>query len=254
MTTQATSNNGRYLYALVDSQEKTELPDGFSGLDGAAVCVIPHGRIAAVVSNVPNGKIRPERRNLAAHQKVLKQLSETGSVLPMAFGMVAAGPPAIRKILKQNQDALVEQLERVTGKVEMGLRVAWDVPNVFEYLVNAHPELKEARDGFFSGHGEPSRGDLIELGRMTDRILNEDRDTHTGAVEDVLSQYCFEMKRNKCRAEHEVMNLAFLVGRDARTQFETGILEAAKLFDDNFLFDYSGPWAPYNFVEMTIAL
>jgi len=252
--TKRTPRSGRYLYALVDGRQKTELPDGFSGLDGALVYVVPGGRMAAVVSDLPKQRIRPERRNLAAHQKVLKQLSETGSVLPMAFGMIADGPQAIRKIMKHNQAELVEQLERVTGKVEMGLRVAWDVPNVFEYVANVHAELKETRDRFFSGDGEPSRGDLIELGRMTDRILNEDRDAHADAVENVLAQYCFEIKRNTCRTEGEVMNLAFLVGRDALTQFETGVLEAAKLFDDNFLFDYNGPWAPHNFVEMTITL
>jgi len=254
MTTQATSRSGRYLYALVDNQVRPDLPAGFSGLDGTPVYVIPDGRLAAVVSDVPIQRIRPERRNLAAHQKVLKQLSETGSVLPMAFGMIADGTPAIRRILEVNQDELVEQLERVAGKVEMGLRVAWDVPNVFEYLVNVHPELKETRDHLFSGRGEPSREDLIEIGRMTDRTLSDDRDTHAEAVENVLSQYCFEIKRNKCRTEREVMNLALLVGRDALTQFEAGILDAAKLFDDNFLFDYNGPWAPHNFVEMTITL
>jgi len=37
----------------------------------------------------------------------------------------------------RNRRAFEEQLERVTGKVEMGLRVAWDVPNIFEYFVNA---------------------------------------------------------------------------------------------------------------------
>ncbi len=50
------------------------------------------------------------------------------------------------------------------------------------------------------------------------------------------------------------MNLACLVRREAQEQFEAGVFEAAKLFDNNFTFDYNGPWAPHNFVELDIKL
>jgi hypothetical protein len=45
------------------------------------------------------------------------------------------------------------------------------------------------------------------------------------------------------------MNLACLVRREAQEEFSAGVFAAAKLFDNNFAFDYSGPWAPHNFVE-----
>jgi hypothetical protein len=32
------------------------------------------------------------------------------------------------------------------------------------------------------------------------------------------------------------------------------VFAAAKLFDNNFTFDYSGPWAPHNFVELELDL
>ena len=60
------------------------------------------------------------------------------------------------------------------------------------------------------------------------------------------------MKRNKCRDEREVMNLACLVDRNQVDKFESVVFEAANHFDDNFAFDYNGPWAPHNFVEVDI--
>jgi hypothetical protein len=50
------------------------------------------------------------------------------------------------------------------------------------------------------------------------------------------------------------MNLACLVKRGALPKFETAIFEAAKLFDNNYSFDYNGPWAPHNFVELDLSL
>lgn len=241
-----------YLYAIVAGGEPRSYPS--LGIDGKDVYSITEGRVAAVVSGLTGSKIRPQRANLAAHQAVLKCLMAETTPMPMAFGTIAAGPEAVRRILVRNQHAFKEQLERVAGKVEMGLRVAWDVPNIFEYFVNTHAELRLARDRLVGARHEFTQEEKIELGRMFDRLLNDDREDHTRKVQHVLAPVCVEFKANQCRNEHEVMNVACLVRRDAQEEFSGGVFAAAKLFDNNFTFDYSGPWAPHNFVELELDL
>jgi hypothetical protein len=48
------------------------------------------------------------------------------------------------------------------------------------------------------------------------------------------------------------MNLACLVDRAAVEKLKVGVFKAASLFDDNFAFDYNGPWAPHNFVGIEV--
>ncbi len=239
-----------YIYAIVAGGEPRSY--GSLGIEGQDVYTITDGRVAAVVSGLAGSKIRPERANLKAHQAVLKRLLADTTPLPMAFGTIATSPKAIRRILVRNQHAFQEQLQRVAGKVEMGLRVAWDVPNIFEYFVNTHGELRLARDRLVGARHEFTQEEKIELGRMFDRLLNDDREDHTRKVQHVLAPVCVEFKANQCRNEHEVMNVACLVRRDAQEEFSAGVFAAAKLFDNNFAFDYSGPWAPHNFVELEL--
>jgi len=246
---------GRYLYAVVSGSETRTF--SFTGLNDQPVYTLAHQEVAAVVSDLANGQIRPERRHLAAQQAVLKGLmQESLAVLPMAFGIIADGPKAIQKILARNQGALLRQLQRVAGKVEMGLRVSWDVPNIFEYFVNSHQELRLARDRLVGPSRYPSQEDKIQLGRLFDRCLQEDRETFTDQVAETLAPCCLEIKRNRCRQEHEVMNLVCLVGRDSQCQeqFEEGIFTAARLFDNHYAFDYNGPWAPHNFVDLDLKI
>ena len=252
MTKQGSTKEKLYLYALApDSNGRIFGP---IGLDGGTVYSITNGRVSAVVSDVPE-KLRPERRQLAAHQEVLKRLmGETAGILPVAFGVVADGPEAIRRILSRNQKPFLEQLRHVAGRVEMGLRVTWDVPNIFEYFVQTHPELRVARDRFFGGHREPTQDDKMELGRLFDRLLMEDREAHAERVVEILTPHCVEIKTNKPRTEREAANLACLIGRDGQAELEAAVFEAAKLFDDSYAFDYNGPWAPHNFVDMTLDL
>ncbi|MCJ7501445.1 MAG: GvpL/GvpF family gas vesicle protein [Acidobacteriia bacterium] len=252
LPSQAAARGRTYVYAVItDAQGRTY---GDFGIDGRKVYSIPVGRVAAVVSDLSSEKIRPERSRLAAHQEVLKKLMAETTPLPMAFGILAENPEAVRKMLSRNQRALLVQLHRVAGRVEMGLRVTWDVPNIFEYFVNTHPELRLARDRFLGGHREATQEQKIEVGRMFDRLLNEDRDEYTDNVEEILAPHCTEIERNKCRNERELMNLACLVERAAMPQFEGGVFEAAQQFDNNFAFDYNGPWAPHNFVDIDLEL
>ncbi len=155
-------------------------------------------------------------------------------------------------MLSRNRADLVRQLTRVAGKIEMGLRVTWEVPNIFEFFVEHNPELRAERDRLFGRRGEPARDERLELGRMFERLLEEAREAFTGGVEEVLTGCGAEIKRNQPRNEREVMNLACLIGRDSRPQFEACVFEAAQRFDNNYAFDYNGPWAPHSFVELDL--
>ncbi len=242
----------RYLYAIIAG--KPDLRYAAAGLGEADVYAITLGSVSAVVSDIADGRLRAERRYLAAHRDVLARLMTVATPLPISFGTVAAGTQAVRQILVQNQRTLVEQLNQVAGKVEMGLRVFWDVPNIFEYFISTYPELRAARDQLFGRRREPTQEEKLELGRFFDHLLQEDREACADKVEEALSSAGVSHKRSKNRNEREILNLACLIAREHQAAFEAQVLEIAKLFDNNYALDYSGPWPPYNFVQMDLSL
>jgi len=244
---------GKYIYAIVAAGASDIV--GIPGIGGHPLSVIAEGRVAAVVSDVGPGRIRPERRNLGAHQNVLKTLLDLSPVpLPMSFGIVGESSAGVRRMLARNQAAILEQLQRVAGKVEMGLRVRWDVPNIFEFLVDTHAELRDMRDRIVGSGRMATHDEKIEIGSMFDRTLNRDRARLTEEVQQFLYPVSAEMKVNKCKDEYEVMNLACLVRREHLDAFSNAIFDAAKLFDDKYSFDFGGPWAPHNFVTLDLDL
>lgn len=247
------TDTGKYLYAVIQTRE--DCVYGEIGIDGARVYLISDGQISAVVSDFSAGKIRPERRHIAAHQAVLKRLMQDDAPLPISFGIIAGGEKEIKRILTLNRKSFIKQIQRVSGKVEMGIRVAWDVPNIFEYFVNTHADLRIARDQLLGGVRAPSKDDQIEIGRLFERMLRDDREEYTQKVEACLKTCCLEVKRNPPRSEKEIMNLACLVLRQSvEKDFESAICEAARGFDNNYAFDFNGPWAPHNFVDIELSL
>ncbi|WP_295885837.1 GvpL/GvpF family gas vesicle protein [uncultured Thiohalocapsa sp.] len=247
------SSRGKLIYALTDFGEGSdEQIYKVQGIGGNTVYSISTGDVSAVVSDIHSPKVRPERRNLMAHRAVLAHLLEVGSVLPMRFGVVAANAEAVRDLLRVNNEAITEQLYRVRHRIEMGLRVSWDVANIYEYFVGMHPLLQEARDRLLALGDNAPRDEKIEVGRLFDRLVNEAREQYTEQVMEVMRNHCEEVMSNPTKKEKEVMNLACLIERDAQAEFERGVFEASKLFNNDYLFDYNGPWAPHNFVELDL--
>lgn len=250
----ASSNGGVYVYAVVDGAEERNF--GSLGLFGSEVYTVPADGISAVVSDMPEvDRLRPERRHLAAHQAILSRLvDENLNVLPVSFGTVAEGDDSIRKLLSRYRKELRTQLEKVSGRVEMGLRVVRDVPNVFEHYVKSNPELKAARDRVYDSKHEPSRDEKIELGQLFERVLSEEREACKEKVEKYLSGHCTEIKENRCRNEMEMLRLSCLIDKDRAGNFESILNEAIGEFEDSLVFEYNGPVPPYNFVDVRVKL
>ncbi len=241
---------GTYLYAVLSgTQAAGEV--GRIGIEGGEVYSVTAGDIVAAVSRVSRPRLRPERKHLLAHQAVLRRLMEHGTVLPAAFGLIARSDEAVRGLLLENSALFQEQLERVAGKVEMGLRVSWNAPDLVDYFVATHPKLGAARERIQS-HSGVSREELIEVGRLFERCREADREAHAERVAAVFQQWGIELKWNPPQGEREVINVACLVPRGELGGFDKVIEAAAADFDDHFTFEFNGPWAPHSFTELKL--
>jgi hypothetical protein len=237
-----------YLYAIADASAM-DVPDE-SGVKDASVRALSHDDLAAVVSDAPDGKLRPRRRHLKAHHDLLKTLMAEATVLPMAFGVLANSEEQVQSFLRSHAGTLRAQLDQVRGHAEVGLRVKWAVDDIFEYFVETDDDLRELRDAVFGDDREPSRQEKIQVGEEFEARLQQARDAHEATVRDHMAAVCRDIAADDPKDETEVMNLACLVPRDEMDAFEEALMDAAGEFSDDFAFTYTDPMAPYSFADV----
>ena len=134
----------------------------------------------------------------------------------------------------------------------MSLSVYWNTSNIFDFFVAGNQELREMRDRVFRPGREPTLDERMELGKRFESLLQQSRERHTRQVIDALSPYCAEIRAVDPGQEQMIMKLVCLVRKDQQQRFEEGIQEAARKFDDQYYFKYSGPWAPFDFVDVNL--
>ena len=243
---------GLYLYGLTVAGE--HVPVHPPGVGGARVGEIVERRLAAVVSRVSARTIRPQRSNLAAHHQVLRDLAARQPVLPVAFGTIVDSEEQLRGVLRENHDRLAERLDWLQGTVEMALKVYWDTANIFEFFVATHQELEEMRNRLFRPGRIPTMGEKLQLGKLFESLVEQSRERHTRRVSEALSPHCVEIRCLDCHEERMIVKLACLVEKGRQGQWEEGVATVARDFDNHYCFQYSGPWAPYNFAEIDLKL
>jgi len=245
----APARSSLYLYAFGEAD--LTLPQGITGLNDSPLSLLSVDSVTAVVSPIASGRLRPERRHLAAHQGVLAKIMTTTTVLPVTFGMVVPSAGKLKRMLTPEIDSLVEQLDAVRGRVEMAIRLTWDVPNIFQYFVEQEPALRAARDTMLAQEGNHHA--KVAAGELFGKIIATRRHEHELQLLSIIEAAADEIQIEPPKSDSEILRVAALVARDNLGAFEAKLNEAADIFDSACRFDYSGPWAPHSFVSLRIS-
>lgn len=241
-----------YCYGVVEAGcSNAELP---TGLFDAPVRILHAGGVGLAVSDAPDGlTLRIGRRHLAAHARVQAALAERSALLPSAFGAIADTHALLAAAAESASEELLAALARVRGAAEMTLRVLWQVPNIFEFMLERHPNLKILRDQTLARADD--RGAKVALGEAFADALQHERETLLDAVRTAIAPACREIADRAPRQDSEAVRLSCLVDADAGVEmFEQRLADVAAQFGDEILFEYSGPWPAHSFVDVRLAM
>lgn len=111
--------------------------------------------------------------------------------------------------------------------------------------------LREARPAFTRALREVE--DNVELGLKV--LTEEDADVDEEAIRDEVTERFDEraisVTSDDLFSDRLIVNRSFLIERDDRDEFDRAVGEFEDDHDE-LLVQYTGPWAPYNFVDIEI--
>src|SRR5438067_2961165 len=163
------------------------LPPSVDGVGEAAVCMLEHGELAALVSELPSADVRARRRDLLRHADVLRQAFERETVIPLGFGTVFdSGEDVVSDLLEPRYEELVSLLQSLDGLVELTVRAFYDEAAVLAAIVLDDPQVAALRGA--SGHAAQ-----VQLGEAVADALAGRRRRDADEIVASLSAYAREV-------------------------------------------------------------
>ncbi|MFE5857572.1 GvpL/GvpF family gas vesicle protein [Streptomyces sp. NPDC056500] len=235
-----------YVYGIARSSHP-DLPEHAAGVGDPPrpVRVVSQGRIKALVSDAPE-KVRPKRRDLLAHQDVLRQAGESGPVLPLRFGGVSPDDRTLLSVLADKEEYYVERLAALDGKVEYNIKATHDEDAVLYRVLSDDPALRESVEaGRRSGGG--SHEDKVRLGERIAQAVQV-REAHDAQLVRTSLEGLSEEVSAGPQSVGWLTNLSFLVARDRSAELVNAV-DALRQEHPHLSLTVTGPLPPYSFVE-----
>lgn len=111
-----------YLYCLAEGH--FELQDDVSGLDNAKIEILEKGNLSVFFSRFDEAVVPVSRQNVVQHEKVVRKVFSTATVLPFRFGALVTEAD-LDSYLQSRQHALLQRLAMVRDCVEMSVKIIW---------------------------------------------------------------------------------------------------------------------------------
>ncbi len=243
---------GKYVYCIIRTSEFLRFGPIGIGAEPSDVQTVNYKDLAAVVSDIPMGVLDPTREHVLAHQRVNETVMREHTVLPMSFGTVFKTREDILELLRSAYDAFGDVLTKMQNKFEFGLKVLWDREQVLKEIEDEDESVRRLKGEIANQKGSTYFA-RMQYGRMVDQALSQRSERYVSEIFGGLRDVAVASRANKPIGDKMIMNAAFLISRDKENAFDGRVKDIGARYD-NLTFKYTGPWPPYNFVNIRLKL
>ncbi|MDO8586150.1 MAG: GvpL/GvpF family gas vesicle protein [Armatimonadota bacterium] len=225
-----------YLYAVID-RPSAPIPATI-GLCGAATDALQYRDIAAVISPLTTTQIQATEDNLWRHEMVLEELMTDRSVLPVQFGAVFTDELSALAVMDERYADFAANLNRVRGRVELGLRALWDDP------LASSPDSQPSDDAV---DGRAYMLDRVRKQRDL-QARRQEAEAFAETIHGSIARLADESGYRLQVSPSPYLNGAYLVKREAVATFRQEVETLASTYPKLCLL-CTGPWPPFSFVN-----
>jgi hypothetical protein len=226
-----------YVYAL--QARGVPRPPTIAGFHQRPLFTVPHRDLEAVVSQIERDKLRMTEANVLHHEAVVEAVRQMGPAIPVRFGTLMRDPVAVVAALDVNYPALIQDLERLGDKVELGLSVLWHAPAIEDAL------------GEDDASGARTPGTRYLQAKLSqyrrDARFREMAGRRAQELDGALAPHALDRRCAVLPTERLMMRAAYLTRPADVKAFQDIFAELSRRHPD-LRFLMTGPWPPYSFV------
>ena len=257
-----------YIYAVASRDNNILYPS--AGIEQTyPVQCVPHNNLQAIVSEVPythfNRAYLQQKMDdmswleeaVRSHASVVNEIHSDLGVVPMRFLTLCRDVTEIENFLLENELALQEALESVSGTSEWGVKLFCDTDRLQHTLLENDTQFRALDERI----AELPKGTSFLLSKKKKKLAKEsiaricakyagDCHSHLESLAKDVEEIAVQYEGHEERSDFLIYNGAFLVSNDRSDAFIDRVYRLGLEFKEQGIeVVHSGPWPPYHFVK-----
>jgi len=248
----------KLIYAILSLDDNPDrriaIPPEITGIPGDKLHLIRQGGIAAVAGNTNGDAVDTVRKAALQYAGIIENLSFHFTLLPVRFGSVMESEDAVTRMLEKNATAILANLQKVDNRFEFGLKIFCDSEKLSAFLVNKTDPAASTND--------PPPTDLppsvyrdyvnkkLKAHRLEEMMLAY-VDSVIAVITSKVSALTSISRFTKMASTSNLIDAVFLLEKEKKDEL---VVTIAGLMEEHpmLTFMLTGPWPPYNFVDLNI--
>jgi len=230
-----------YLYCIVDCKNGTVK----AGVNNTNLINIVYDDVMVVGEMLPKDRLEVNLENLKKHEQIVEMYMQD-NILPIRFNTFVDNIETAKRYIKENYSNIIANLNNVSNKTEMGLKVFWDLEKVKRDIKLENNKIDDAG----ISEGKKYIYKMMERYLIEKELKNEANKIASFFRENLKECIC-NFKEKLLFTETMPLNAAYLIEKDNIGVYRSIIENLKKEREDLYIIS-TGPWPPYNFVDISL--
>lgn len=241
---------GCYVYGIVPSDVELTADVHGVGEPPAAVRLVSHKDVAAIMSDVDIDRPLGTPDDLTSHAEVLDKLAASVPVLPVRFGSVLTDEDAVvEELLAPHHDQFAAAVDELDGKAEYVVRGRFVEQAVFSEILAENEAAGQLRERIKGLPDDVTRNERIQLGEVISKAIEKKRSATVSELLESVGDQAVASSVREAAHEDDAAQVAFLVENSNREAFEQALEKQAGAWEGRVQIRLLGPVAAYDFVR-----
>ena len=216
-------------------------------IEAAGARAVVDGELAAIVSEAAGDTRAADL--MRRHWKLLEELAEDATVVPVQFGTAMASESAVtQEFLAPRRHSLESQLASFEGKVQLSVKGTYDEAALLRSIVEGSPAVAQLRERIRGLSEAAGHFERVRLGELVAAEVDHVRERDAGELHARLDGLAVANHGEPASGLQGAFNSAFLVERERVDAFEHAVAQIAWKLGDRITLRLLGPLPPYAFV------
>ncbi len=248
---------GNLIYAIIFNNypdKLNSLLSGMKGMSGESLDVVTLDEISAVVSHIERAELIADQTSAMAFAGIIEKLEQHFTLLPMRYGSMLESVDLILKMLEKNYPDFQQNLQKVENQSEFGLKVFCDPEKLKEEMrlksETADNPSAKSEEGIKKSVYLDYMNKKLKEHRLEEKLLNY-IDLVIAEFTGKLTQLHAVSKIKKRSTATILIDAVFLLKKDRKDELVQVVKDSQNQHPE-LNFTLTGPWPPYNFVDINL--